>query len=310
MIHLVIYLLCIATTSSATRLQTYWCMRSHISWFKASTSDLSTLALILRPLASGKAGALWSRAAKTEFVRPFERLVLTSLTVDEAAEQLASVQTSVEHTKHTPIGLLATLLVRERLLKDATLLFVRTVLPDHNQDSIEGNWVHADQDNKEEDMRKETIDAGKSLGGKTAELAEALEKVWATGGSDVIDIFSDDESEEDEVEVEIRSLLTALILYRRIFPSSILSCTTNGAEPVSFILSPPPSPSRKNADLQYALRMALGSPVFEFDGDCTDDEKPNEVERLGFALEDARDRVIDMLVEGEREGRARASKGC
>jgi len=37
--------------------------------------------------------------------------------------------------------------------------------------------VYAELDNTEEEKRKETIDAGKSLGGRTTEFAEALEKV-------------------------------------------------------------------------------------------------------------------------------------
>lgn len=103
------------------------------------------------------------------------------------------------------------------------------------------------------------------------------------------------------------------MLYRRVFPSSILNCVSaSGAEPVSFILSPPPSPSRKNPELLYSLRMALGSPVFEYTSESAEaeSESQNDDERLGLALEDARDRVIDMLVDGERAGRGRMSKGC
>src|ERR1700722_12033620 len=101
-------------------------MRSHLSWFHASTSDLSTLALILRPLSSSKADALWSRAGKTEFMRPFEKLVLSSLTLEEAAARVATIKPSPESVRHAPIGLLAIMLVRERILKHASLLFVRT----------------------------------------------------------------------------------------------------------------------------------------------------------------------------------------
>jgi len=39
----------------------------------------------------------------------------------------------------------------------------------------------------EEENRKETIDAGKSLDGRTRELAEALEKVWGTDFENVLD---------------------------------------------------------------------------------------------------------------------------
>jgi hypothetical protein len=158
----------------------------------------------------------------------------------------------------------------------------------------------------EEEKRKETIDAGKSLGGRTRELAEALEKVWGTGVDDVENLL-DHEDSQDEAELELRSLLSALILYRRIFPSSILSCVSaNGAESVSFILSPPPSPSRKHPGLHLALRRALGSPVFDFSEEDAEDGKLTEDQRLGLVLEDARDRVVDMLVEGGRAGRSRS----
>jgi hypothetical protein len=169
----------------------------------------------------------------------------------------------------------------------------------------------AEQDNTEEEKRKETIDAGKSLGGRTRDFAEALEKVWGTGVNDVDDILDDEATEDDAVESEIRSILSALILYRRIFPSSILSCASaSGVDPVSFILSPPPSPSRKNADLHLALRRALASDVFDFDGEDVEDQNMSQEQRLGVALEHARDRVVDMLVEGERAGRSRGLKSC
>jgi len=137
-----------------------------------------------------------------------------------------------------------------------------------------------------------------------------LDKVWTTGVDNVGD-FLDEDIEDDGVESDIRSILSALILYRRIFPSSILSCASaSGVEPVTFILSPPPSPSRKNAGLHLALRRALASDAFDFKGDDTEDEKMSEDHRLGVILEDARDHVVDMLVEGERAGRSRALKSC
>lgn len=302
----------IGTTSTATRLQAYLSMRSHISWFKASTSDLSTLALVLRPLSAAKAGALWNRAAKTEFVRPFEKLVLSSLTLEEAAERIALLQQhplkNTETVKLTPVGLLAAMLIRERLLQHMSALFVRTVLPNHSQ--AEENWVHAEWDIHEEDERRvESINAGKSLGGRTRELAEAVEKVWATTGArELDDILDLDQDQADNTEREIRALLNALILYRRIFPSAILSCTGTGIETVSFILSPPPSPSRKDAQLHLALRRVLASDVFDSRGTLEGMDGDLNGEKLCVALEDARDRAVDMLVEYERAGSGRAQQ--
>ena len=293
-------------TGTITRLRTYWCMRSHISWFRASTSDLTTLALILRPLSGAKAQALWSSAAKTDLVRPFERLVLESLTLDEAAKWLAKHNRTIESTKQSPIGILAIQVIHERLLSHASVLFVRTVLPEPRD--AEDNWLYAESDNAEDMRRKETIDAGKSFGGRTRELAEALEKIWSSGVSDVDDLLdSSSDAGDGEVEGEIRSLLSALTLYRRVFP---LNCVRgSGVEPVSFNHSPSPSPSRKNPELLYSLRMALGSPVFEYTGDA-EKEGQDDDERLGIALEDAKDRIVDMLVDGERAGRGRMIKVC
>ena len=171
---------------------------------------------------------------------------------------------------------------------------------------------------KEEQERKETVEAGKSIGGRTAELAVLLDRIWDTGfcsQEDMLptrprhshcdshgrnpDVDVDCEDEQDlasQDEAEIRALLTATLIYRRIFPSTIPACAPSSAGGApAFILSPPPSPSRKNAQLHMALRTALGSPAFESgaDGRLEDPE-------LGAALEDARDRVVDMLVDFER----------
>ncbi|TFY50114.1 hypothetical protein EVG20_g11712 [Dentipellis fragilis] len=66
----------------------------------------------------------------------------------------------------------------------------------------------------------------------------------------------------------------------------------------ALILSPPPSPSRRNARMHTALRVALDSEVFEAGAGAG-------TEGLGCRLEDARDRVVDMLVEADRVGRGR-----
>ena len=63
----------------------------------------------------------------------------------------------------TPTGSLASTLVHERLLKHASVLFVRTLPPDRGQN--DDTEVYAEKDDIEEDQCKETIDAGKSLGG-------------------------------------------------------------------------------------------------------------------------------------------------
>ncbi|KAH9932222.1 uncharacterized protein B0H18DRAFT_1083322 [Fomitopsis serialis] len=286
----------------ATRMQTYWCMSWHISTFAASTTDLSTLAMI------------------REFLRPHEKIVLDNMSVDDAAEWLEKWQRWHETErkgrcaaceKRTPLGVLAAILIRARLRKHAAALFVRTVVRNDAcagaDECAEGEGLvyNAEKDYREEQERTETVQAGKSIGGRTAELAVLLERIWDTGfcmHEDVLPRYQDDEDADCEDahdlaskdEAEIRSLLSATIIYRRIFPSSFPACSTS----VSFILSPPPSPSQRNAALHMALRTALGSRAFEFaSGGRLEDEE------LAVALEDSRDRVCDMLVELEKSCR-------
>nr|UBR88890.1 transcription factor bHLH7 [Ganoderma lucidum] len=323
------------TVGNTTRLQTFWCMSWHISTFAATTSDLSTLALIIRPVSGSKATELWDRARKREVLRAHEKIVLNNMSVEGAADWLAKWRSWHESErkgrctaceKRTPLGILAAILIRERLRKHAASLFVRTVVraevearranPAYDSDDECDDPVYtydADKDFKEEQERKETIEAGKSIGGHTAELAVLLERIWDMGffsQEDTLlpaartahcrDVDADCEDEQDlasQDEAEIRALLTATLIYRRIFPSTIPACTLAGGRvgAPAFVLSPPPSPSRRNAKLHMALRTALGSPAFESgaDGRLEDPE-------LGAALEDARDRVVDMLVDFER----------
>lgn len=291
----------LATTSLATRLQTFWCIRSHMSWFTASTSDLSTLALVIRPLSAGKASMLWDRARKAAgVVRPYERLVLDRFGVDEAAERLSAIDDEL-HAKYTPIGLLGSIVVTERVRKHAAMLFVRTVLPDQQQDMRTSFGDDMERERFEEDEMRKTINAARSLGGRAGELGEMLESVWKTG----VYTFEDDGEDQDPVVGEIKALLSALVLYRRIFPTSILGPDENSGCGVSILLSPPPSPNQKDVKLHYALRRVLGSTVFDFsgEGDGEGDVERNKMGTLGIALEDARDRAVDMLVDCERQNR-------
>ncbi|KAI1797965.1 hypothetical protein LXA43DRAFT_420 [Ganoderma leucocontextum] len=326
------------SVGNTTRLQTFWCMSWHISTFAATTSDLSTLALIIRPVSGSKATELWDRACKREVLRAHEKIVLNNMSVEGAADWLAKWRSWHESErkgrctaceKRTPLGILAAILIRERLRKHAASLFVRTVVRaevearranpayDSDDECDEPMYTYdADKDFKEEQERTETIEAGKSIGGRTAELAVLLERIWDTGffsqedtllpappahaHSRCPDVYADCEDEQDlasQDEAEIRALITATLIYRRIFPSTIPACTLagGGVGAPAFVLSPPPSPSRRNAQLHMALRTALGSPAFESgaDGRLEDPE-------LGAALEDARDRVVDMLVDFER----------
>lgn len=310
----------IGKTSLFDRVLTCWHMRSHLSWFTASAADLSTLALALWPLgrfAHRHARSVWEAArARKGFsgvreggvgvqVRPHERLVLESITLDEAITRLkspAALQVKeAEWNRYSPIGVLACMLVKERVKHHLEIMFLKTVLPGEQCYELEDGAVatiHTASEDSEEEERRKTIEAARSLGGKMAELGDTLQRMWTMGvwELDDISIPSDDgesDDEEPDLDTEIRVLLNTLVLYRQIFSSSILGSIQNGhSSGVSILLSPPPSPIRQDMKLHYALRRMLGSSVFDSEN------------KLGGAMEDARDRLVDMLVECERAARS------
>ncbi|KAH7920660.1 hypothetical protein BV22DRAFT_1198760 [Leucogyrophana mollusca] len=304
------------STSITTRLQIYIHLSSILDSSPSTstyTSNLCTSAFLVRslplPLAQARSTTLWNlaRAQKSvDLLRPYERLVLETLDIEEAAERLGS---SVDVS---PVAALAASLVNERLRTHASLLFTHGVAQGVPQD--ESSSLHdKDADEAEVTRRRETISAGRSLGGRPCALVDAFEKVWESGVLNVDDLLVHDATDNGEEEIE--TLLTAIVLYRRVFPSQILSCNTQPGDhegtTVAFILSPPPSPPSKysnsvrdcqDKDVLLRLRRALGSSVFDYkereQGDGDD-------ERQEFSLEDARDRVVDMLVDVERRGRNR-----
>lgn len=246
-----------------------------------------------------------------------ERVVLSTMSIDEAADLLEKwrLWRAAERKnrcaaceKRTPLGILAAIITRFKLRKHAASMFVRTVVP-HGQRDEDGEEVLFDleKEHRDEHEMRDTIEAAKSIGGRTADLAVLLERAWDTGfcpqdevinSSQPRNVEYDDDCEEehdlaDLDAQEIRSLISATLIYRHIFPSSFPSV----GPAVSLILSPPPSPSRKNVALHTALRNALGSAAFDYVEGRLDDPT------LGGALEDARDRVVDMLVELERAGK-------
>ena len=304
------------TVSRTTRLQTFWCMSWHVSTFAPSTPDLATLAFIILPISRSKATELWGRARQQQVLRPYEKIVLENLSVEEAAELLSKWHRWHDSErqgrcaaceKRTPLGVLAAIMIRERLRKHAAAMFVRTVVNEDNDCEADEPEEDVEQETKE---RKETIAAGKSIGGRTAQLATIIERIYETGfcaheevavsrrGSVQSHVDEDTQCEDEHDlastdEAEIRCLLSATLLYRRIFPGAVGACATA----VSVILSPPPSPSRKNLALHMSLRAALASPAFDFADERLADTK------LSAALDQARDRVNDLLTAVERSVR-------
>lgn len=257
-----------------TRIQIY----QHISSYSGvSTQDLSTAALVLygAPSALGgitriKARSIWKAATAKGGATSYEKMVLEGMSVDEAFERLGKEIT--QQDIKPPIQILAGALVKERVRKHLGLLFVGSV-----RTSAEEERDADDKDQSEQDVleRRTIIEAARELGGPVGELGRTLERVWKLGADCQVDV-EDAKDEESGVNGEIKALLAALVLYRRLFPS-----VGNGA---SALLSPPPSPGREDTSEVGMLRRALGSRAFEESN----------------ALEDARDRAVDMVVELER----------
>ncbi|GLB39084.1 putative helix loop helix domain containing protein [Lyophyllum shimeji] len=261
------------------------------SWPGAGVQELTTAALalygagsvrIFGGLARAKARTVWdtaksrSRAQALPGPSTYERMVLEEMTVDEAVVRLQGRSVQDESTgeaekARTPVQLLAAALVRERIRAHLGVLFAASV---NSRAGDEGGELDKEALEREDVERQRTIEAAKELGGHVGELGRRLERVWKVPG-DCLRNDLDVGSEEGEGDLE--ALLAALVLYRRVFASP-----GNGA---SALMSPPPSPGRKDTSDAGMLRRALGSRLFE----------------ESAALEDARDRAVDMVVALERK---------
>ncbi|KAF9455872.1 hypothetical protein BDZ94DRAFT_1241939, partial [Collybia nuda] len=247
----------------------------------ANAQDLSTAALVVYSasntfggLAKIKAQSVWNtammKAQKMGGTTSYEKIVLEGMTVDEAFERLS--KSTTKRDLQSPIQILAGALIEERVRKHLGLLFIGSV-----RTNAEEERDADDKDQLEQDVleRQKTVEAAKEIGGAVGELGRTLERVWKLGVDCQVDV-EDTNDEDSGVNGEIKALLAALVLYRRLFPS-----VGNSA---SALLSPPPSPGRMETSEVGMLRRALGSRAFEESN----------------VLEDARDRAVDMVVELER----------
>ena len=304
-----------------------------------SVSNLATLALMARSttgifsrLGRMKGRSIWAIAQdlasgthpKPPTLRVHEKLVFQTLSVDEALDRL-TLASSSDNTRtkereneedgrtYTPLEVLGCLIVRDRVKKHMGRLFVQVVAANATITERSVLVNDEEEDREEEVARRMTVDAARELGGSVEQLGKAFERVWKT----TIISVEDDEfvglelssSSADGGDDGIKALFTALVLYRRAFagPGERVGGGGGGCDNPSFtLLSPPPSPDMKKSDkyvrMLLELRKALGNRVFE-DGDGDDDDTKDEGESdvegcLG--LEDARDRVVDMIVDVER----------
>ncbi|KAF8553358.1 hypothetical protein OG21DRAFT_1256482 [Imleria badia] len=247
---------------------------------EALVSDLCTLALLAKslPFAETRSQACWTRArglAESVDVPAYQRLVLDSMSVEEAMECLTM---SEPISGSSPIILLASSLLRKRLHSHASSLFIHRV----SQGSESNAEFPSNEDSK---AWRATLSYGRSLGGDIGLLSDVLAKVWQDGwlSLDISDLKVDATNED------VLALLWATVLYNQVFASQSVP-------------SPPPSPPSKaggkgsGEDVVLHLHRVLGSNVFEESGESNSD---------GSSLEDARDRVVDMIVNLQRGRRTR-----
>jgi hypothetical protein len=293
---------------------------------ETSVSDLATLALVARSttgIFSGfgrtKGRSIWAiaqdLASGTHPKRPAlkinEKLVFETLSVDEALDRLALASWTKERGNdedgrmYTPLEVLGCLIVRERVKKHMGKLFVQVVAANATERVTMANDKEEEEYREEEAARRITVDAARELGGSVERLGKAFERVWKT----TISVDDDELCSERAVDQDdgIKALFTALVLYRGAFGATI--GLQHPCDPSSTLLSPPPSPTTKGRNVKYAqmlheLRKALGNRVFEDDDDSDDDVADDTVDMEGvgsvLGLEDARDRVVDMIVDVER----------
>ncbi|KAI6099484.1 hypothetical protein EDD16DRAFT_501811 [Pisolithus croceorrhizus] len=292
-----------AGTSVALRLQAYNYLSSGLCTSTAEqsppsvVSDLCTLALLVYslplPFAQSRAERLWSRAqgivdTSSHSAFTFERLVFKEMTLEDALGCLSTSSKGADMNSLSPVAMLASMLLHRRLLAHASSLFIRRTALVH-----EGVAEDLSSDEEEKQWR-ETVEYGCNIDGSIATLCSLFKRVWR--GEADIDV---DTLEWGFADPSLQVLLTATILHHQVFPPRRVLDNSPGspADSATFFLSPPPSPqSGEPKDARSRrLRHILGSSVFE--------QSPigGTQSAVCSSLEDARDRVVDELVNLERE---------
>ncbi|KAI6158186.1 hypothetical protein BKA82DRAFT_996621 [Pisolithus tinctorius] len=295
-----------ARVSVALRLQVYNNLSSglHTSVTEQSppnlVSDLCTLALLVYslplPFAQSRAERLWNRAwrivdTNAHHVFTFERLIFKEMTLEGALECLSTSSEGTDVNGPTPITMLGSTLLHRRLLAHASSLFVHRVAEAH-----EGAVEDFSSEDEEKQWR-ETVEYGCSIDGDIAALCSVFKRAWR----DEADMDAD-ALEWGSVDSSLQALLTAIILHQQVFPRRQPDSTPGSlADFNTSFLSPPPSPqSGQPKDARSRrLRCILGSSVFEQSVTSSDIQS----DACSLSLEDARDRVVDELVNLERETR-------
>jgi len=256
--------------SIGTRLQIYHHL---MTWAVPSADSIATAALtmygvpgVLGGLARAKARMVWACAksrlrARSHTRAVCERLIFEEMSVDEAFERLGSVDVEMDLEEECD-GL--TQVLGCAVVKERLRKHLGSLFVGVVCGGGGGEGEGEESAKCEEQEREGTIEAAKELGGRAAELGRRLERVWRIPSGR--EVWKDDEREEGGVEGDIGALLKALVLYHQVFVAP------EGGRKVGIA-----------EDLQV-LRRVLGNRVFEAWG----------------ALEDARDRMVDMVVVLDR----------
>ncbi|KAL5514220.1 hypothetical protein ACEPAG_2308 [Sanghuangporus baumii] len=313
-----------ANASITTRIQTYIYSFKFFSVFSASVKDISTLALVIRPIWHAKSASLWSLAlsraqgkvaTNLHVCKSYETYVLESMTVDEAAVKIATLGRTVpmvsaieaeegegeaEQTLEGPLALLAKQAIRDFIREHSERVFLYSVSGD---EEVYSGTPEA-RDSLEHEICR-AVDASRSLDGRTARLADMFERVCKPSSAPFASDFLLD-SEDLEIEsassstdsadndAELCALLRAIVLYRRIFPSAMPNasslCDSNiGSRSISSgpdVFAPPTQiPSPPPSPSRRDAALHLALRR------CLDSSAFDSRD----ILEDGRDRVVDML---------------
>ena len=264
------------------------------------------MALLAYPFAASTANKLWETARRSNIKTSSEALVL-EIDVEEVAKTISTTPMAAldpsDEDNFSPVQHVAAHVILARTRTLAAQQFISSVLS-HRPVDID-NESGSGSPHFDDNEAKVVVAAGRELGGTLGELTQLLDKVARCPAPEVLatlpyydfEIEQDDggsessssdsghegsrnniEAQSEDAIKDTRLLLLATLLYRRIFPTKDVGS--------AYVLSPPPSPPPKSAELHLALRRALASAAF--------DANPE--------TEDARDRVVDILAETRRRG--------
>ncbi|KZV98643.1 hypothetical protein EXIGLDRAFT_832048 [Exidia glandulosa HHB12029] len=241
-----------------------------------SASHRASLALLSHSLGMPDAENQWN-AIQPETAA--ERVVFRH-TLESAHDQLLSLPAGAEQGHEGAVKKLARDWLRveaQAMAREAFMCVARGIAPDPE---------------RVEELRA----VGAELGGRESRLALAVAGSIPISSSSSSSVsFVVDASELDLGEGETEDVVCALGLFRRAFPVAFHAAgrtpepeTEEGAEEQQqkMLVSPPPSPAPRDARAMLALQQVLGRQTFD---------EP--------ALEDARDRMVDMVRAAGRSGR-------